>query len=108
MFVELLGDLREDNVTRYHLGFEIVDVFKHSTPASVTIELGDLVQPSVAAATWCSEKDALLYPKPLLQIGAKEFAYMSGGFGGSKIRYYAAREDQEPQRLPDPLDGGGA
>jgi hypothetical protein len=26
------------------------------------------------------------------QIGAEAFTYMSGGFGGSKIRYYAARE----------------
>ncbi|MBT5620023.1 MAG: hypothetical protein HOJ65_04550, partial [Verrucomicrobia bacterium] len=89
VFVELLGDLREDGTTRYHLGFEIVDVFKHSAPASVTTELGDLVQPTVAPV---SEKDALLHPKPLLQIGAKEFAYMTGGFGGSKIRYYAVRE----------------
>ncbi|MBT3614459.1 MAG: hypothetical protein HN524_00550, partial [Verrucomicrobia bacterium] len=56
VFVELLGDLREDGTTRYHLGFEIVDVFKHSAPASVTTELGDLVQPTVAPV---SEKDAL-------------------------------------------------
>ncbi len=89
VFVELLGDLREDGVTRYHLGFEIVDVFKHSTPASVTTELGDPVEPTEAPV---SEKDALLHAKPLLQIGAKEFAYMTGGFEGSKIRYYAVRE----------------
>jgi hypothetical protein len=89
VFVELLGDLREDGTTRYHLGFEIVDVFKHSAPASVTTELGDPVYPTAAPV---SEKDALLHPAPLLQIGAKEFAYMTGGFGGSKIRYYAVRE----------------
>ena len=89
VFVELLGDPREDGVTRVHLGYEIVDVFKHSTPSSVTTELGDLVQPSVAPV---SENDELLHPEPLLQIGTESFTYMSGGFGGSKIRYYAARE----------------
>ena len=89
VFVELLGDLREDGETRYHLGYEIVDVFKHSTPASVTTELGELVQPTVAPV---SEKDELLHPVPLLQLGATDFAHMTGGFGGNKIRYYSARE----------------
>ncbi len=44
VFVELLGDLREDGATRYHLGFEIVDVFKHSTPA---------YHDTLSWATWC-------------------------------------------------------
>ena len=88
VFVELLSDLLEDGETRHHLGFEIVDVFKHSTPAAVTTELGDLVLP----ANRIVESDALLHPKPVVHVGAKEFAYKAGGFGGGKIRYYAARE----------------
>ncbi|MDA7624800.1 hypothetical protein N8697_01380 [bacterium] len=91
VFVELLGDLREDGTTRSHLGYEIVDVFKHSTPASVTTELGDPVGPTEAPV---SEADALLHPVPLLQIGSKEFTHTTGGFGGSKVRYYAVRETE--------------
>ena len=91
VFVELLGDLREDGITRSHLGYEIVDVFKHSTPASVTTELGDPVEPTEAPV---SEADALLHPVPLLQTGSKEFTHTTGGFGGSKVRYYAVRETE--------------
>ena len=89
VFVELLGDLREDGNTRQHLGFEIVDVFKHSTPATVLVELGDKVEPTSPPV---SEKDELLHPEPLLQVGAEEFTYRTGGFGGSRIKYYAVRE----------------
>ncbi len=43
VFVEMLGELNTDGVTRRFLGFEIVDVFKQATPEDVTVNLGERV-----------------------------------------------------------------
>jgi hypothetical protein len=45
VFVELLGDLREDGIARKHLGYEIVDVHQQTTPADLTIDLGERITP---------------------------------------------------------------
>lgn len=43
VFVELLGELNPDGVTRRFLGFEIVDVYKEPVPDDVTVYLGNRV-----------------------------------------------------------------
>jgi Skp family chaperone for outer membrane proteins len=86
VFVELLGDLREDGATRYHLGYEIVDVFKTSTPADVTIELGDRVTAWNPAE---QKDDSHLIPQPNLKITGEDFVFQAGG---ANVVYYAARE----------------
>lgn len=86
VFVELLGDLREDGNSRYHLGFEIVDVFKHSTPADVTVELGDRVTAWPPAE---NKDDSHLHPQPNLQMSGDSFVFQSGG---QQIKYHAVRE----------------
>ncbi len=86
VFVELLGDPREDGLTRYHLGYEIVDVFKTSTPADITIELGDRV------TAWNPKEnkdDSHLTPQPSLKVTGDDFVFQAGG---NNVVYYATRE----------------
>ncbi|MEY3275507.1 MAG: hypothetical protein RL153_773, partial [Verrucomicrobiota bacterium] len=45
VFVELLGDMREDGQTRNPLGFEIVDVVKQPIPLDIDCELGERLLP---------------------------------------------------------------
>ena len=45
VFMELLGDLHTDGVTREPLGFEIVDVIQNPTPLDKVSELGELIPP---------------------------------------------------------------
>ena len=104
VFVELLGDLREDGATRYHLGYEIVDVFKTSTPADVTIELGDRV---TAWDPTEQKDDSHLTPQPALKLTGENFVFQAGG---AKIVYYAAREtrnlnDYQLQWMEEGLEG---
>ena len=75
VFVELLGDLREDGKTRYHLGYEIVDVYKNSNPADVTIALGDRVTAWDPAE---KKNDSHLTPKPTIQLDGKSFVFQAG------------------------------
>ena len=60
VFVEMLGELNADGVTRRFLGFEIVDVFKQATPQDVTVNLGERV-PAYANG----QDDSALYPSPV-------------------------------------------
>jgi len=84
VFVELLGDVRDDD-SRDHLGFEIVDVFKNPTPSDVTIELGERITPPPPG-------DLLgLYPEPIQQQG-DGFTYQHQVAGADHPEYYAARE----------------
>lgn len=89
VFVELLGDVKTDGKSRYHLGYEIVDVYKNSNPADVTIDLGEKVS---AWATAENRDDSHLSPRPVLSGASQEFTYSIGGFGSKKIRYYATKE----------------
>ena len=104
VFVELLGDLREDGATRYHLGYEIVDVFKTSTPADVTVELGDRVTAWDPAE---QKDDSHLIPQPNLKITGETFVFQAGG---ANVVYYAAREtrnlnDYHIQWMEEGLEG---
>jgi hypothetical protein len=59
IFMELLGDLHSDGVTREPLGFEIVDVFKSPTPLDTTVELGEAHTPPLP------DPQETLTPKPI-------------------------------------------
>lgn len=89
VFVELLGDLKSDGSTRFHLGYEIIDVAKFSSPADLTIELGDKI---TAYSAGEPGDEAALTPQPIVQVGSYDFAYQAGGFSGSKIQLYAVKE----------------
>ena len=89
VFVELLGDLREDGNSRLHLGFEIVDVFKQPSPDDVVIELGERL-----TAWQDGRDDAHLVPEQVMQVGAPTFLYRQTIGASGLSRYYATRETQ--------------
>jgi len=68
VFVELLGDAKPDGQSRFHLGFEIVDVLKQPNPADISTELGELLVPPSGGP------DELI-PEPLLQLSGPEYNY---------------------------------
>ncbi len=86
VFVELLGDLRQDGQTYQQLGTEIVDVSKQAIPEDVTIELGERIVPPVGGSL------AELYPEPLQQGLSGNFAYQRSLEGATRPELYAIRE----------------
>ena len=95
VFVELLGDLREDKVTRVPLGFEIVDVVQQPTPSDVTVNLGE----RLTAYQDNAPDDSNLYPSPVLQVGTS-FTYQQTVSGSDRPIFYATRETQNINDLP--------
>ncbi len=88
VFVELLGELNPDNVTRRYLGCEIVDVFKQPVPQDVTIDLGEKV-----TAYQDGRDDSALYPWPVDQVNSAIFFYQQyAANGGNRMTYWAGRE----------------
>ena len=85
VFVEVLGDARSDN-TRVHLGFEIVDVFKHPIPADVAVELGERITPPPPGDI------TVLFPEPIQQGTGSTFTYQHQVAGADRPEYYAVRE----------------
>ncbi len=72
VFLELLGDLKPDGMTRNFLGYEIVDVVKQPSPSDLQQDLGDQLVPLnpgdlVTLTPW-------LVQVPLQNL-AKPFAY---------------------------------
>ena len=86
-FVELLGELNNDSVTRRFLGFEIVDVFKQATPEDVTINLGERI-----TAYQDGRDDTALYPSPINTISGLAFYYMQSTPNSDQITLYATKE----------------
>ncbi|MDZ8119881.1 hypothetical protein P9H32_14725 [Pontiella sp. NLcol2] len=86
VFVELLGDLRDDNVTREQLGFEIVDVYRQAQPVDEWTELGERIHPPFPDTV-----DEVT-PEPLNQLNALNFAYRHVIEGSAQVEYYAARK----------------
>ena len=86
VFVELLGELNSDGVTRRYLGYEVVDVVKEAPPVDVTINLGDRV-----TAYQDGRDDSALYPAPLLTSG-QSFYYQQSTPGSDQLTLYATRE----------------
>lgn len=87
VFLELLGDTREDGRTRRHLGFEIVDVIRQPNATDVSIELGERIM-----AFPDGRDDSNLTPEPLGQVGLQSFLYQHHLAGTDQSRFYAARE----------------
>lgn len=94
VFVEILGDLREDRSSRQHLGFEIVDVIREPTPSQVTIHLGE----RLTAYPDNVPDDAELFPEPIAQ-GSASFTYQHTVQGSETVRYFAARETHNQSDL---------
>lgn len=86
-FVELLGELNTDGVTRRFLGFEIVDVFKQALPQDVVVNLGERVP-----AYQSGQDDSALYPAPVNVISGQAFYYQHSTANGPQLTLYAARE----------------
>ncbi len=86
VFVELLGELNPDGVTRHFLGFEIVDVFKQAAPSDVVINLGERL-----TAYQNGADDSALYPTPI-QVAGQQFYYRQNLQGSSRPILYANRE----------------
>lgn len=86
VFVELLGDLREDGQTYQPLGTEIVDVSKQAIPQDVEVELGERVVPPEGGTL--EELD----PEPLIQVSGQLFAFQRNIPGTDKVELYATRE----------------
>ena len=87
VFLELLGEFREDGVNRRHLGFEIVDVFRHVNPDDVTVELGERL------TAWPDGRDdSHLFPEPIVPRNSEPFLYRQVLQGTDRSRYYATRE----------------
>ncbi|MBI4660165.1 MAG: hypothetical protein HY735_15100, partial [Verrucomicrobia bacterium] len=95
VFLELLGDEREDRQTRVHLGFEIVDVVRQPNPSDVTVHLGE----PLTAYPDGSPNDSDLFPDPVLQIG-RSFTYRHTISGTDRPVYYATRETRNINDLP--------
>ena len=89
VFLELLGDFREDGTTRHHLGFEIVDVIQQPNPSDVTIELGE----QLTAYPGGTPDDSDLYPDPIPQTGAS-FIFRHNVNGSDRLELFAIRETQ--------------
>lgn len=87
VFVELLGELNADGVTRRFLGFEIVDVFKQPTPQDVTINLGERI-----TAYQDGRDDSAFYPSPVNVIAGPSFYYQQNIPNSDQITLYAAQE----------------
>ena len=85
VFVEILGDLRADGVTRNPLGFEIVDVVKQPAPLDLDCDLGErLVPPQGGSLTD-------LAPHEVVQGTSPSFVFKFIEAGDPVPRLYAAR-----------------
>jgi hypothetical protein len=77
VFVEILGDLNPDKVTRQQLGFEIVDVMKSPSAADVNQQLGDQLVPLNPGDV------SVLTPQQVISgmasISAQPFVYINSG-----------------------------
>ncbi len=86
-FVELLGELNPDGVTRRFLGFEIVDVFKQPTPQDVSIDLGERI-----TAYQDGRDDSALYPSPVSVVSGSTFYFQQNIPNSDQITLYAAQK----------------
>ena len=88
VFVELLGDLRQDGQTYVPLGTEIVDVVKQPLAQDVTVELGERIVPPEGGTL------EELVPEPLNQVFGPNYAFRHNAAGVGGVEYYATRETQ--------------
>jgi hypothetical protein len=86
VFVELLGELNPDGVTRRFLGFEIVDVSQEPVPTDINVNLGEQV-PAYADGTDYST----LTPSPIQNPGTS-FYYQEQAPNSSQVVLWATQE----------------
>ena len=84
VFMELLGDARED-ASHISLGFEIVDVIRQPIPVDVTTELGEQLLPPPDK----SVND--LMPEVVLQGTGGSFVYRKVVIGSDQVVLFATR-----------------
>ncbi len=87
VFVELLGGLNPDGITRQYLGFEIVDVAKQPRPSDVTTELGERL-----AAFQDGSDDSYLYPQPIPNTVGTQYYYQQSNPDNLPVTLYADRK----------------
>jgi hypothetical protein len=87
VFVEMLGELNTDGVTRRFLGFEIVDVLEQATPEDVTVNLGERVP-----AYQDGRDDSALYPSPIATVSGQSFYYQQDTANSDQTTLYATQE----------------
>ena len=87
VFVELLGDANADNLSRKHLGFEIVDILQQPTPQTIVMDLGDRLR----AYAESSRDDAGLIPDPVPKMG-DQFIEVNAPSTSQTKELYAVRE----------------
>ena len=91
--IEFLGVPKPDGNTREHLGFEIVDVKRETTPATLATNIGDFIRPI--------DNDLSLLAQPLSTstVGQRPFLFQHISDEGSLIRFYAVRENDIPSQV---------
>ncbi len=86
VFVEMLGEIHDDGITRRWLGYEIVDVAKQVAPNDIFVNLGDRIP-----AFGDGRDDSKLVPSPLLSVG-QAYYYQQINPGNNQITLYATHE----------------
>src|SRR5665213_1048529 len=86
VFVELLGELNADGVTRRFLGYEIVDVSQEPAPFDITVNLGEAV-PAYANGG----DDSSLTPAPISNPGTS-FYYQQQSLNTTHTTLWATHE----------------
>ncbi|MEI6342190.1 MAG: hypothetical protein WCR07_09540 [Verrucomicrobiota bacterium] len=90
VFVELLGDMREDGQTRNPLGFEIVDVVKQPIPLDLDCDLGERLVPPEGGSL------ADLRPEEIQQGPGVPYNHVHYAPGSTVPQLYAARATTNP------------
>ncbi len=93
VFVEFLGTLKQDGITRDFLGSEVVDVIKEQPPQAVVLDIGTRLLPhsgSTDLVPWVISGST----------GAQPFLYQHMVTAKQDIHYYGVRTTNQPASAP--------
>ena len=94
VFIEILGALKADNVTRQHLGTEIVEAIREVAPLAVTTFVGDQILPH--------NGDTSLQARIINGLGGSPaFLYSHGVASRNRVDYYAVHTTNQSTDAPD-------
>ena len=88
IFMEVLGDAIEGD-RRVHLGFEIIDVRREAKPATVAIDLGDVITPFQDP-----KEGSELFPQPVSSDPSRLYTFRHTIGGRERPFLYAIRETE--------------
>lgn len=98
VFLEYLGNVREDGATREQLGYEIVNIIREMRPVTLKVDIGEPVgpPPDIPAA------NGTLLPDPNLQytiiagygLTTQPYLYEHVSQGGTRYTLYAIRQTE--------------